>query len=71
MRKLYSVRLTDAEVEKLKSLIRKKSTTETMARRCHILLDMDENHIKDRMTYKQCAKKNGVFQNSLNQGNIS
>lgn len=60
MRKLYSVRLTDAEVEKLKSLIRKKSTTETMARRCHILLDMDENHVKDRMTYKQCAKKNGV-----------
>ena len=40
MRKLYSVKLTDSDVERLKKLIRQKSTTETMARRCHILLDM-------------------------------
>ena len=53
MRKIYSVRLTDAEVDQLKNLIRKKSTTETLARRCHILLDMDENHVSARMSYAQ------------------
>ena len=60
MRKIYSVKLTDSDVERLKKLIRQKSTTETMARRCHILLDMDENHVTNRMTYKQCAEKRGV-----------
>ena len=60
MRKIYSVRLTDAEVDQLKNLIRKKSTTETLARRCHILLDMDENHVSARMSYAQCAKEHGV-----------
>ena len=60
MRKIYSVRLTDAEVDQLKNLIRKKSATETLARRCHILLDMDENHVSARMSYAQCAKEHGV-----------
>ena len=53
VRKLYPVRLTDSDVKRLKAVIRNKSTTETMAHRCHILLDMDENHVQDRMTYAQ------------------
>lgn len=60
MRKLFSVKLTDSEVDHIKKLIRQKSTTETMARRCRILLDMDENHVTKRMTYAQCAQKHGV-----------
>ena len=60
MRKLYSVRLTDAEVDRLKNLIREKTTTATLARRCRILLDMDENHVAVRMSYAQCAQKHGV-----------
>ena len=59
MRKLFSVKLTNSEVDHIKKLIRQKSTTESMARRCRILLDMDENHVSKRMTYAQCAQKHG------------
>ena len=51
MRKLYSDNLTDSDVERLKKLIWQKSITETMGHRCHILLDLDENHVTKRMTY--------------------
>jgi transposase len=59
MRKLYSVNFTDSDVERLKKLIRQKSTTETMVL-IHIKLDMDENHVTKRITYNQCAEKRGV-----------
>lgn len=59
MRKLFSVKLTNSEVDHIKKLIRQKSTTESMARRCRILLDMDENHVSKWMTYAQCAQKHG------------
>ena len=42
--KLYSVRLTDDDVSMFKSLFRKRSTSDTIANRCRILLDLDESH---------------------------
>ena len=60
MKKKHHVRLTDSDVEKLKKLIRKKSTSESMTRRCHILLDMNENHGTAEKTYAQCAQDRGV-----------
>ena len=45
--KIYQVRLTDEEVKKLKLLIRKKATSKTISLRCQIILDMDEEEIRD------------------------
>jgi len=58
-KKMYHITLTDEELKKLKSTIRKKKTTKTVKRRCHILIDLDENHGK-QFTQEQCAKSNGV-----------
>ena len=44
--KKYVISLTDAEVRKLKSVKRKKTTTNTIKCRCQILLDLDEAHGK-------------------------
>ena len=57
--KKYHVNLTDEEVKKLRSIIKKKETSRSMCRRCQILLDLDEAHGKVP-THKQCARANGV-----------
>ncbi len=57
--KKYNVRLTDEEVAKLKSMIRKKETNRTLKCRCQILLDLDEVHGK-MLNIEQTAKSNGV-----------
>ena len=57
--KKYIIKLTDDEVKKLKSVIRKKDTSRTIRSRCQIILDMDELHGK-RFSNEQCAKSNGV-----------
>ena len=57
--KQYTVRLTDDEVKKIKSIIRKKDTTRTLRARCQVLIDLDENHGK-AFTHEQCAKSNGI-----------
>ena len=44
--KKYVISLTDAEVRKLESVKRKKTTTNTIKCRCQILLDLDEAHGK-------------------------
>ena len=44
--KKYIIKLTDDEVKKLKSVIRKKDTSRTIRSRCQIILDMDELHGK-------------------------
>lgn len=57
--KKYIVRLTDDDVRRLKSLIRKKDTSRTIRCRCQIILDMDELH-GGSVSHEQCAKSNGV-----------
>ena len=57
--KKYIIKLTDDEVKKLKSVIRKKDTSRTIRSRCQIILDMDELHGK-RFSNEQCAKSTGV-----------
>lgn len=57
--KKYVINLTEDEIKKLKSTIRKKNVSKTIRRRCQIILDSDEAHGKV-LTHEQCAKSNGV-----------
>lgn len=57
--KLYSICLTDDNVSLLKSLLRKKSTCDTLANRCRILLDLDEAH-PPILKHADCAKAHGI-----------
>ena len=57
--KKYVVQLTDDDVRCLKKLRKKKSTSQTIANRCNILLAMDENHPPAK-TYDQCVMACGV-----------
>ena len=57
--KIHKIKLTDAELNKLKSIIRKKDTSKMIRSRCQILIDLDEAHGKV-LTHEQCAKSNGV-----------
>jgi len=57
--KKYVVQLTDDDVKYLKKLRKKKSTSQTIADRCNILLAMDENHPPAK-TYNQCMIACGV-----------
>ena len=57
--KKYVVQLTDNDVKYLKKLRKKKSTSQTIANRCNILLAMDENHPPAK-TYDQCMIACGV-----------
>lgn len=57
--KKYSIHLTETELKKLKSVIRKKETSKTIRSRCQIILDLDESHGKI-LTHEQCTRSNGV-----------
>ena len=57
--KKYVISLTDDEMRRLKSVLRKKTTTRTIKCRCQILLDLDEAHGKPS-THQQCVKSIGV-----------
>jgi len=57
--KKYNIHLTEEELKKLKSIIRKKDTSKMIRSRCQIILDLDEDHGKV-LTHQQCAKTNGV-----------
>ena len=57
--KKHIIKLTDDEVNELKSVIRKKKTSKTIRCRCQIILDLDEAHGKV-LTHEQSAKSNGV-----------
>ena len=57
--KKYVVRLTDGDVKYLKKFRKKKSTSQTIADRCNILLAMDENHPPAK-TYDECVMACGV-----------
>lgn len=57
--KKYNIQLTDTELAKLKSVIRKKETSKTIRSRCQIIIDLDEAHGKV-LTHEQSARSNGV-----------
>lgn len=44
--RLYKIELTDDELKKLKSIIRKAKTSKTIRCRCQIMIDLDEAHGK-------------------------
>lgn len=47
------IQLSDADVKKLKGILKNKDTSKTIANRCRILLSLDENH-PPVQTYDQC-----------------
>ena len=55
----YIVKLTDEQVKEIKKVLSDKATPVTIRSRCHILLDMDENHGKKYLG-AQCASHRGV-----------
>ena len=57
--KKYNIQLTDKELAKLRSVIRKKETSKTIRSRCQIIIDLDEVHGKV-LTHEQNARSNGV-----------
>lgn len=57
--KKYHISLTDDELKKLKSIMRKKQTSKTVRNRCQIIIDLDEAHGKV-LTHEQSAKTNCV-----------
>ena len=57
--KKYSVSLTDDNVTLLRSMLRKRSTNDTLANRCRILLDLDEAH-PPVLKHAECAKSHGI-----------
>ena len=57
--KKYNISLTDDELKKLKSVMRKKQTSKTVRNRCQIIIDLDEAHGKV-LTHEQSAKTNCV-----------
>ncbi len=62
--KKYKINLTNEELKKLKSIIRKKGTSKMIRSRCQILIDVDEAHGKV-LTYEQSARSNGVCKTTV------
>ncbi len=57
--KSYHILLSDDELKKLKSIIRKNGTSKTLRSRCQVLIDLDESHGKV-LTHEQSARSNGI-----------
>ncbi len=55
----HSIHLTDEEYQQIQSIIRKKTTSLTLRRRCEIILARDDAH-GEVSTYEQCSKSTGV-----------
>lgn len=62
--KMFHVSLTDDELQKLKSTMRKKKTSKTVRSRCQIIMDLDEAHGKV-LTHAQSAKTNCVCMSTI------
>lgn len=58
-KKKYVVRLSDEEIHGIRGKLKKKGTSDTVANRCRILLDVDENQ-PSPLTQEECAKKHGI-----------
>ena len=57
--KIYKISLIDDELIKLKAIIRRKNTSNTIKCRCQILIDLDEAH-GDIFTHQQSARSNEI-----------
>ena len=55
----YIIRLTEEERAKLSTVIKKKTTSKTMIRRCGIMLELDADS-RSKLTREQLAKSYGV-----------
>lgn len=53
------IQLSDADVKRLKGLIKNKDTNQTAVNRCRVLLALDESH-PPAMSYDQCVDAYGV-----------
>lgn len=53
------IQLSDADVKRLKILIKSKNTNQTAINRCRVLLALDESH-PPAMSYDQCVGTYGV-----------
>lgn len=60
----YEVKLSDEQVNTIKNKLKKKDTTDTIANRCRILLDVDKNHLPI-MTQEQCAAKHEISRTTV------
>ena len=55
----YKIALSDEEIKRLKSTLRKKKTSRNMLHRCQVLLDLNTFQEKS-LTHEQCSKTNGI-----------
>lgn len=62
--KKYVIQLTDEECAQLQKIAKKKGTSQTIQKRCQILLDVDENHAPV-LKLKDCASKRQVAQKTV------
>ena len=60
----YEVRLSDEQVKTIKAKLKMKGTTDTIANRCRILLDVDKNHLPV-MTQEKCAAAHGISRTTV------
>ena len=51
--KKNKIKLTDDDIKRLKSILKKKETNQILSVRCRILINLDEDHLP-AMTYDQC-----------------
>lgn len=57
--KTHKVELTDDEVKRIRSMLKRNGTSDTLAGRCRILLALDERH-PPVLTHAACAKAYGL-----------
>ena len=57
--KQYTVVLTDDEVKRIRSMLKRNGTSDTLASRCRILLALDERH-PPGLTHAACSKAFGL-----------
>lgn len=63
-RQKYEVKLSDKDVQTIKNKLKKKDTTETIANRCRILMDVDRNHLPV-MTQEKCAAEHRISRTTV------
>ena len=55
----HKVELSDADVKRIRTLLKRKGTSETVAGRCRVLLSLDERH-PPVLSHAACAKAHGL-----------
>lgn len=63
-RQKYEIKLSDEDIQTIKNKLKKKDTTDTIAKRCRILMDVDKNHLPV-MTQEQCAAERSISRTTV------